>query len=315
MKGSAKQADRDGRKRLRILVLGAAGMLGHKMFQLLGAEFADVWGTMRGTKADAPFSKIELLQTDRILDDFDASDWPAARAKIAELKPHVVVNCIGVIKQRAAANSAIPSITINALLPHLVAETMREWDGRLIHISSDCVFSGNRGNYKEDDPSDALDLYGRSKFLGEIAIGNVLTLRTSIIGRELHHHESLLDWFLQQNHKTIRGFRRALWSGVTTIHLSKLVAQFITSFPDLRGLYQISSGRMSKHDLLVLLGTGYGLDIQIEPDDTVHCDRSLDGSRLAAAIAYQTPRWDDLVRELVDDPTPYDRWTRLGRIA
>jgi dTDP-4-dehydrorhamnose reductase len=302
------------RRQPRVLVLGAGGMLGHKMFQVLSGVFSDVWGTLRGSKAAGRWSTIELFQTDRILDDFDANALADVQRCLLELKPDVTVNCIGVIKQRADANSAIPSITINALLPHRLAETVREWEGRLIHISSDCVFSGMRGGYCEDDPSDALDLYGRSKFLGEIATGDVLTLRTSIIGRELHHHESLLDWFLQQNHRTVRGYRRAWWSGVTTIHLSKFVARLIAEHRDLRGLYQVSSGRMSKHDLLVKLRAGYGLDIGIEPDDAIYCDRSLDGGRLAAAIGYRAPQWDDLVKELVEDSTPYDRWSTLGPI-
>lgn len=298
----------------RVLVLGAGGMLGHKMFQTLREGYPNTYGTLRGSKSDPLWSRIELLQSEKIVDGFDAGSLNEVRTLLERLKPDVTVNCVGVIKQRSDANTAIPSITINALLPHRLAETVRDWGGRVIHVSSDCVFSGNRGNYGEDDPSDALDLYGRSKFLGEIAIGDVLTLRTSIIGRELHHHESLLDWLLRQNHTTVRGYTRAWWSGVTTIHLSRLVARLICEHADLSGLYQVSTGRMSKYDLLVKLRDAYGLDIRIEPDDSVVCDRSLDGRRLATAIGYEPPSWDDLIHELVHDPTPYERWTEPGPI-
>lgn len=287
-------------------------MLGHKMFQTLSRIFPDVWGTMRGRAADERWRGVGLYDGERLVDNFDAASWDDVVRLLADLRPAVTVNCVGVIKQRADAQSAIPSITINALLPHRIAETVRGWNGRLIHISSDCVFSGRAGNYSEDDPSDALDLYGRSKFLGEIATGDVLTLRTSIIGRELHNHESLLDWFLRQNGRTVHGYRRALWSGVTTIHLSELIASLISRHRDLRGLYQVSSGKMSKHDLLVLLRDAYSLNIEIEPDDAVFCDRSLDGGRLEAAIGYRAPSWEVMARQLVEDPTPYPRLWETG---
>jgi dTDP-4-dehydrorhamnose reductase len=287
-------------------------MLGHKMFQVHSARFPDVWGTMRGSKADPHWRKIGLYATDRVIDNFDASSWADVVACLKDLRPDVTVNCVGVIKQRADSKSAIPSIAINALLPHRIAEMVRDWGGRLIHISSDCVFSGARGNYTEDDPSDAVDLYGRSKFLGEITTGDVLTLRTSIIGRELHHHESLLDWFLGQEGNTVGGYTRAWWSGVTNLHLSELVSALISFYPDLRGLYQVSSGRMSKYELLGMLRDGYGLTIDIEPDGSVVCDRSLDGSRLEAAAGYCAPPWREMINDLVHDQTPYDDWRSSG---
>lgn len=289
-----------------IVVLGADGMLGHKMFQTLGARFPGTRGTLRTSKHDARFAGIPLLQSDAIVDGVDAMDDRALRARIDALRPDVVVNCIGVIKQRDAAHDPVPSITINSLLPHRLAEWVRPWNGRLIHFSTDCVFSGRRGRYREDDPSDAEDLYGKSKFLGETpATPNALTLRTSIIGRELHHHRSLLDWFLAQRGR-VRGFTRVIYSGVTTNHLAGLVGDVIERHRDLHGLYQVASEPIAKHDLLRLVQEAFGkTDVDLVPDDAEVSDRSLDGSRFAAATGYRCPPWPELVAELAADPTPY----------
>jgi dTDP-4-dehydrorhamnose reductase len=290
-----------------ILVLGADGMLGHKMFQRLGARFPGTRGTLRTPKSDPRFAGIDLLQSDAIVGGVDAMDDVALRRLIEQLRPDVVVNCVGVIKQRDAAHDAIPSITINALLPHRLAAWIAPWDGRLIHFSTDCVFSGRRGRYREDDLSDAEDLYGKSKFLGETPhAANALTLRTSIIGRELFHHKSLLDWFLQQR-GTVRGFTRVIYSGVTTNHLADIVGDVIERHRDLHGLYQIASDPIAKHDLLQLVKDAFGkTDVEIVPDDREVSDRSLDGSRFAAATGYRCPPWPALVAELAADATRYE---------
>lgn len=290
-----------------ILVLGADGMLGHKMFQLLGARFPGTRGTLKTSKADPRFAGIPLLQSDAIVEGVDVMQEDALRRRIEALRPDVAVNCVGVIKQRDAAHDPIPSITINALLPHRLAAWLRPWNGRLIHFSTDCVFSGRRGCYREDDRSDAEDLYGKSKFLGEVAHApNALTLRTSIIGRELFNHRSLLDWFLQQ-HGTVRGFTKVIYSGVTTNHLAGVVGDVIERHRDLHGLYQVASDPIAKHDLLRLVQDAYGkTDVTIVPDDREVSDRSLDGRRFAAATGYVCPPWPTLVAELAADPTPYE---------
>ena len=181
------------------------------------------------------------------------------------------------------------------------------WRGRLVHFSTDCVFSGRKGNYTEGDSSDAEDLYGRSKYLGEATDGRTVTLRTSIIGRELQNHQSLLDWFLLGGHAHVKGFRRVWWSGVTTNHLADLVGDVIDAHPTLSGLYQVSSGRICKYDLLCRIKKAYSLNIDVEPVDEPQNDRSLVGSKLAAAIGYECPTWDELLTQLVNDPTPYHR--------
>jgi dTDP-4-dehydrorhamnose reductase len=185
------------------------------------------------------------------------------------------------------------------------------WGGHVIHFSTDCVFSGKAGGYTEHDQSDAEDLYGRTKALGEVVAANALTLRTSIIGRELTEHRSLLDWFLAQNHKTVRGYQRVIYSGVTTIHLADLVASIIQEHPGLNGLYQVASEPISKYDLLCLLREVYGLDVRIEQDEMEVSDRSMKCDKLREAIDYKCPPWPALAGQLADDGTPYEAW--LGR--
>jgi dTDP-4-dehydrorhamnose reductase len=305
----------NGERELKILILGGGGMLGHKVFQTLQRRFPDVWCTIRAGRDQAPWQNIPLFQSDRVRDGIDASRVDQLDALLRDLRPTVVVNCVGAIKQRAEAREAIPSITLNALLPHRLAAFVKTWGGRVIHFSTDCVFSGNKGNYTESDAPDADDLYGKTKHLGELTDDHTVTLRTSFIGRELQHFQSLLEWLLAQNHRPVRGYRRVWWSGVTSNHLAEVVADVIERHPRLHGLYHLSSGRISKYDLLIKLRDGLRLDIEVEPEEGVECDRSLDGRRFEAATAYRCPPWDALIRQLADDPTPYDAWTEKHEVT
>jgi dTDP-4-dehydrorhamnose reductase len=307
--------DAPDRPQGRILVLGGAGMLGHKMYQTLAREFADVWCTVRARRGEPQWPAIPLLEGDHVLDGVDALRLDDLEEMLRRLRPEVVVNCIGAIKQRAEAREAVPTITLNALLPHRVAAAARAWGGRVIHFSTDCVFLGNKGHYTEADSADAVDLYGQTKHLGELTDAHTLTLRTSFIGRELRHHASLLEWLLAQDHGRVRGYRRVWWSGVTSNHLAEIVADLIARHSRLNGLYHVSSSRISKYDLLVRLRDGLRLDIDIEPDDAVESDRSLDGSRFAAATGYQCPPWETLIAQLAGDPTPYDAWTEKHGVS
>ena len=292
----------------KVMVLGGAGMLGHKMFQVLRERFEGVFCTVRKEVRKPPFDRVELLQGDDVVSGVDVTDFPMLEEILSAYQPDYLVNCVGVIKQRAEAVSPIPSITINSLLPHKLAQMTARWDGRVIHFSTDCVFSGKRGGYTEEDHSDAEDLYGKTKFLGEVAVANALTLRTSIIGRELTEHRSLLDWLLTQNHKTVHGYRKVIYSGVTTNHLAEVVASIIHGHPGLNGLYHVVSEPISKYDLLCLLSKVYCLDILIEPDDLEMSDRSMKCDRLRREIAYECPPWPVLARQLAEDNTPYEKW-------
>lgn len=296
---------------MRALVLGGAGMLGHKVVQCFSAHVPDTWCTIRCSRSDPFVQNIPLFSaSDRVLDQVDVMDWEKVAGTLRDLRPNVVINCVGVIKQRVEAKAAIPSITLNALLPHRLAEAVAAWGGRLVHISTDCVFSGRRGLYTEDDVSDAEDLYGRTKYLGEVAGGNVVTLRTSMIGRELTRHQSLLDWVLSQNGCRIHGYRRAYFSGVTTNELASVILRVVRQHPDLTGVYQVASETITKYDLLRLIVEAFHLDIEVEPDDQFFCDRSLIGAKFEAATGYRPPSWPDLVQALAADSTPYDKWTR-----
>lgn len=289
----------------RVLILGAGGMLGHKMLQASLAAFPDSWATLRGVVGDYPVSGIGAFHSGRIIERCEAADFAGLRAVLDRLQPQVVINCVGVIKQRSGEQDPLSNITINALLPHQLATAISGWGGRLIHISTDCVFDGRRGGYTEEDLTNAEDLYGRTKAMGETTAPNTLTLRTSIIGRELRAHRSLLDWTLSQNHRTVHGFRQAWWSGVTTNHLAALIVNLIGEHPTLSGIYQVSSGRSSKFDLLHLIRDAYGLDMHIVPDDGFVLDRSLSGSKLRNAIGYECPPLTQLIAEMAGDSTPY----------
>jgi dTDP-4-dehydrorhamnose reductase len=295
-----------------ILILGGTGMLGHKLFQRLRKSYPNTCCTIRGLIHDDPLRNVDLFHAGNVIENCDVSDWPALHRLLGRLKPEVLVNCVGIIKQRRAAKEPIPSIEVNSLLTHRLASACAEWNCRLIHFSTDCVFSGKRGNYTEADVSDAEDLYGRSKFLGEVTYDGAITLRTSIIGRELTHSESLLEWFLRQDHKRISGYTRAMFSGLTTTELSKVVERLISDFPQLSGLYQVCSTAISKFDLLQLLRGAYGLDVEIVPDANFFCDRSMKGEKFASDTGYVCPDWPAIVAELAHDDTPYKKWQQFA---
>ena len=292
---------------MKILVTGVAGMLGHKMFQVLRERFPDTMGTAIENVRKRPFDRMDFLQGPEVVSGVDMTDFASLEGLLNDIRPDFIVNCVGIIKQREEALQAIPSISINALLPHKLAAFAEKWGGRIIHPSTDCVFSGKKGGYREDDPSDAEDLYGRTKYLGELKCENALTLRTSIIGRELVEHKSLLDWLLSQDGKTVKGFRRVIYSGVTTPELAEVVTLVIRRFPELSGLYQVASEPISKYDLLGLIKDAFKLAVEIIPDDTTISDRSMRSDKLRQAIGYRCPAWPVLVRALAEDPTPYER--------
>jgi dTDP-4-dehydrorhamnose reductase len=286
-------------------------MLGHKVFQVLRERHPGTMGTLLGSRRGAEIRKVELLSGDDVLENVDVTDRRALEGTLRERRPDVIVNCVGIVKQREAAKMHVPSIAINALLPHILVETSAGWGGRVIHFSTDCVFDGKRGSYTEADWPDAADLYGRTKAMGEIGVEgetNALTLRTSIIGRELASFQSLLEWFLARRGGAVRGYTRAIYAGVTTNHLAGLVARIVSDHPRLSGLYQVASAPISKYDLLCQLRDAFDCRVEITPDESLFCDRSMRGDKLREAIGYVCPSWADLVRELADDATPYERW-------
>lgn len=283
----------------RILILGATGMLGHTLFtRLAGRENCHVHATARTLKGlGAWFSPQHLA---RIHGSVDASDFDSILRVFAEVKPDVVINCIGIIKQLPVAQDPLIAIGINALFPHRLALACKASGARLIHISTDCVFKGDRGNYTEDDPVDADDLYGRSKFLGEVLDPHCVTLRTSIIGHELQGTLGLVDWFLAQQGK-VRGFTRAIYTGFPTVEMEHIIAEHVIPNRNLSGLHQVSSAPISKYDLLQLVATQYGKQIAIERHDEFVCDRSLNSSRFRTMTGYTPPAWPLMVAAMWRD--------------
>jgi dTDP-4-dehydrorhamnose reductase len=239
----------------------------------------------------------------------DASNFDQVTRALASIQPDLVINCIGLIKQMGhIARDPIMAISLNALLPHRISLICRAAKIRMIHVSTDCVFSGRKGNYVESDESDAEDLYGRSKFLGEVAYPpHTITLRTSIIGRELKDHRGLIEWFLtQKDGETIRGYKKAIYTGFTTDELSRIIMDYVMPNPELTGLYHVSSDPINKYDLLQLANEAFGRKIKIRSDEEFLMDRSLDSTRFRKTTGYQPPAWPQMIQELAKNSFPYD---------
>lgn len=280
---------------MKVLVLGVTGMLGHVVFRLLGhSPGLDVVGVARVPDAARWF---DATLRARLVTGVDALSDPALRALLERERPAAVVNCVGVVKQLAQADDPLVAIPINALLPHRLAALCAQVGARLVHVSTDCVFSGARGGYREDDLPDATDLYGRSKLLGEVGAPHAVTLRTSIVGPELAGAHGLVAWFLAQP-GPVRGWTRAVFSGVPTVELAAVLRDHVLPEPALVGLYHVAAAPITKHDLLVLVARRWGRAVEIVPDDRVAIDRSLDGTRFEAATGWRAPPWPELVRRM-----------------
>jgi dTDP-4-dehydrorhamnose reductase len=281
---------------VKILILGGDGMLGHRLLLHL-RERHDVRVTLR--QDAAAYAGYGIFPPEHSYYGIDVRSSDRLAEVIADFRPEAVVNAVGIVKQRALAREAIPSLEINALLPHRLAVLCAASGARLVHLSTDCVFSGTRGGYCDGDPSDAADLYGRTKFLGEVTDEpHCITLRTSIIGAELSRRSSLVEWFLAQEGTTIRGFTNAVFSGFTTAELSRIIEMLLVDHPEAHGLYQVSAEPIDKHALLTLLRDRTGLDVRIEPDHSFHCDRSLDSTRFRETFGYTPPSWESMIEEL-----------------
>ncbi|MDH3515180.1 MAG: SDR family oxidoreductase [Gammaproteobacteria bacterium] len=283
---------------MRILILGGDGMLGHRLFRHLAGRHEVRVTLRRELKAYLGYG---LFSDANAYAEVGMSDMSRLNSVVAGFRPEAVINCVGVVKQRQEAKSAIPSIEINALLPHRLAPLARASGARLVQMSTDCVFSGRRGNYRETDPPDAEDLYGRTKLLGEVVDEPCLTLRTSIIGRELSRKTGLLEWFLAQRGKSVKGYRNAVFSGFTTTEMARIIERMLTSHPHASGLYHVSADAISKHDLLCRINAALGLNITVIPEDEPHCDRSLDSTRFREEFGYHPPSWEAMVSELAKE--------------
>jgi len=290
---------------MRALVLGAAGMLGHRVWRELN-EHMETFGAVRRPAGD--YAPLRWFDESRLIGGVDvATDGDLERAFDAA-QPDVIVNAVGIVKQRSDASDAVQAIAINSLLPHRLAALCARSGTRLVHLSTDCVYTGSRGNYREADVPDARDLYGRTKLMGEVDDEGCVTIRTSMVGREIGSTRGLVEWFLSKRGETVRGFTRARFSGLSTLELSRVILAVIQQHPELRGVWHVAGEQINKHDLLTLVNDTFGLGTRILADDSFVCDRTLDASRFMNATGYRPPTWAAMVAELAADPTPYDEW-------
>ncbi len=290
---------------MKILVVGGGGMLGHKFVQVFSREF-DVFTTVRVPRET--YAKFGIFNEAKTFDNIDVENISGIDAIFQKIQPDVVVNAVGLIKQLPNSANVVETLNVNSIFPHRLDELAAKYGSRLICISTDCVFSGEKGNYTERDAPDALDLYGMSKNLGEVRAGACLTIRTSIIGRELLTEHSLVEWFLGQAGGTVKGYADAIFSGFSTLELAEILAKVIRDHPELSGVYHVASDPITKYDLLRLIKSAYGIEIEIEPSDKVKIDRSLDATRFRKATGILPGSLPDMVERMANDPIPYEKW-------
>ena len=279
-------------------------MLGHKLVQRLNASGRIVFGAGRG--GCGLLAKLGILPTDRCREGAAAFDYGSVEKVIDEISPDVIVNAVGAVKQKREGRRPAKAIEVNSVFPHRLAETAAKRGCRLVTISTDCVFRGDEGMYTEDHTPDADDLYGRSKALGEVTEGNAVTIRTSMIGREIGPPHGLFEWFLSNRGGRVKGFSNAFFSGFTTLELADAISAHLVDDASVRGLYHVSAERISKFELLCLINEKFGFGIEVEEDGEFKIDRSLDSSRFRRATGYVPPAWDAMIERMRDDPTQYE---------
>jgi len=280
---------------MRILILGGDGMLGHQLL-LSWQQRHEVRVSLRRDLSD--YISYGLFDAANSYGGVDVRHFGEVEEVVATFDPDAIVNAVGIVKQRQESHDAIASIEINSLLPHRLTALCQQRDIRLVHLSTDCVFSGNKGMYVEGDLPDARDIYGRSKLLGEVAQLPAMTLRSSIIGLELARNQSLIEWFLAQR-GTIRGFRRAIYSGFTTMEMARIIESLLMRREWFPGLWHVASQPISKYDLLCKLSGQLGrTNVMIEADNDFACERSLNASRFNHKVGYTPPAWDMMLDEL-----------------
>lgn len=282
-------------RQTKVLVLGASGMLGNAVLRVFAeSEGFTVSGTVRSNRA---LRLLPLSVQECLIPGVDVENVDSLLSVFGQVQPDVVINCIGLVKQLKEADDPLSAIPINSLLPHRLARLCAVSESRLVHMSTDCVFSGAKGMYTEMDAADAKDLYGRSKFLGEVDYPNAITLRTSIIGHELDGARSLIGWFLSQE-GSVKGFKNAVFSGLPTVEIARIVRDLVIPQSNLHGVYHVSAEPINKFDLLTLVADVYGKKIKIERDESVVIDRSLDSTRFRKEAGFCPAPWSDLIKNM-----------------
>lgn len=267
----------------RVLILGSSGMLGHQLFYYL--------------KDNCDFELFDISKNNKIRNETELIDVydQVFEKYIRDIKPYYIINCIGLLIRESNSDYE-NAIKINSLIPHKIIRIANEIGSTLVHISTDCVFSGKKGNYKENDLRDGQDFYAMSKILGEINNPNHLTLRTSIIGPEIRKKgEGLFHWFMAQDN-TIHGYKNVIWSGVTTYELAKIIKWSIDQ--RLVGLYHVTNNSsINKYQLLTLFQKHTNKQIKIIPYEDKISDKSLLNTK--KNFNYQIPSYEDMVRDMI----------------
>ena len=287
-----------------VLVLGASGMLGHMLVRVLSEHHQVIGTTSSQYDCKSPLARI--LDKANWIDQVDVRNWQTVENAINHAQPNVLINCVGVIKQKMDSGNIMDTILINSLVPHQLAATCQKLDIRFIHFSSDCVFEGTPGVKHISNMPNATDIYGTTKRLGEVEDGHALTIRSSIVGCQIKGSESLFQWAISQRGKRVSGYTNARYSGLTTKVMARTVANLIEHFPLLDGIHQIASEPISKFDLLSKLNRALSLELIIEPSDDIVIDRTLDGSLFTQLTDIQIPTWDEMLNEFGADQDFYN---------
>ena len=280
-----------------LMILGANGMLGHMLFKYF--NFYSSLNTIGILRDKSNLSNDPKLYKSKNIFEFNILEDNELNKLINKFKPEFIINCVGIVKQHQDANNPLVSIAVNSLFPHKLNKLCQLFGIKLIHISTDCIFSGKRGNYTENDYSDSSDLYGRSKFLGEINTNNGITLRTSYIGEELVTKRGLLSWFLSQE-GIIKGFSKAIYSGLTTLEIAKVIEKFVLPNKSLKGIYHLSSNPIDKYSLLNIIKKEYEKDVIIVKDKNYKINRSLNSSKFQFETGYKPLKWEKSIKLMRD---------------
>lgn len=279
-------------------------MLGHKLVQQFQEKF-DVWTTFRG-KSER-YEKFGIFEKNKVFENINVEEIDSIENVVKTVKPDVIINAVGIIKQLPSSKNTVKTLQVNSIFPHQLADIAGEHNSRLITISTDCVYNGKKGNYSEGDVPNATDLYGKSKNLGEVDKENCLTLRTSIIGRELETSHSLVEWFLSNEGKKVNGFVNAIYTGFPTIVLADILEDLIINHRQLEGIYHVSSEPINKYDLLKLLKKAYNLSIEIEPYEDFQIDSSLNSDKFRKETGFSPMNWEKMIEKMAADQTVYTK--------
>ena len=274
---------------MKILILGGDGMIGHKMAQSL-INF-DLY---LNSRSNSNYLKEHFPNS--TLSDVDFLNQNIEEL-LNKILPDYIINAVGITIRRGASNNKKTNL-INSQLPNQIDFWCKENQKKQIHFSTDCVFSGDKGNYNDLDLPDAKDDYGKSKGEGEINSNSTLTIRSSMIGREIYNKTELLEWVISNKNNKIKGFENVIYSGVTTLWMSNTVNEIIKNYPDLNGIYNISSSPISKYDLITKINTYFNLNIEIEKDYSYSSNKSLNSDRFFTKTNFKKPNWDEMLNDL-----------------